>query len=164
MAIVVEDGSVVTGANSYVSRADVIAYAAARGVTLADTTVTDGYLLKAADYLESLAEQLKGERYSRDQPMCWPRSGVSIEGYDWDDDEIPRQLISAQCALTVEISQGIDPFNPEAVKGPITQESVVGAVSVTYASATSSKVRKDTNSRALVALLLKRNGFNVVRA
>ena len=33
MAIVVETGAIVTSANSYVSRADVIAYAAARGVT-----------------------------------------------------------------------------------------------------------------------------------
>lgn len=164
MAIVVEDGSVVTGANSYVSRADAIAYAAARGVTLADSTATDAYILKATDYLESLADQYQGERYTRDQALCWPRAGVSIEGYDWDQDEIPRQLIAAQCALIVEISQGADPFNVEAVKGPITQESVVGAVSVTYASATSSKVRKDTNSRALITLLLKRNGFNVVRA
>lgn len=164
MAIVVEDGSVVTGANAYVSRADVIAYAAARGVTLADSTATDAYILTATDYLESLAEQFKGERYSRDQSLCWPRYGVSIEGYDWSEDEIPRQLVAAQCALVVEISEGADPFNVEAVQGPIIEESVVGAVSVKYASATASKVRKDTSSRALIALLLKRNGLNVVRA
>ena len=164
MAIVVEDGSIVTGANSYVSRADVIAYAASRGVTLADTTATDAYLIKSCDYLESFADKFKGERYSRDQALCWPRAGVEIEGYDWSEDEVPRQLIAAQCALVVEIHAGSDPFNPDTVQGPIVEETVVGAVSVKYASATSSKVRKDSSSKTLINLLLKRSGLFAVRA
>lgn len=164
MAIVVETGAIVTSANSYVSRADVIAYAAARGVTLADTTATDALILQATDYLESLADRYIGERYSRDQALCWPRSGVVIEGYSWDYDEIPRQLIAAQCALVVEINAGDDPFNATAKKGPITEETVSGAVTVRYASATSSKVSKDSNSRTLINLLLVRSGLTVVRA
>ncbi len=59
MAIVVEDGTVVAGANSYITRASAIAYAAARGVTLANTTATDAQVVKAFDYLESLRSQFE---------------------------------------------------------------------------------------------------------
>jgi hypothetical protein len=139
MAIVVEDGSIVTGANSYVSRADVIAYAASRGVTLADTTATDALLIKACDYLESFAKQFKGDRYTRDQALCWPRGGAVIEGYEWSADEIPRQVVSAQCALVVELNAGEDPFNPTAATGPVTEKTVARRChGSSYASATSS--------------------------
>lgn len=164
MAIIVETGAQVAGANSYVSRADVISYASARGVTLADTTATDQKILEATDYLESLASNYIGERMSRDQSLCWPRSGVVIEGYGWDGDEIPRQLVAAQCALVLDINDGADLFNVEAVQGPVIEESVAGAVTVKYASGTASKVRKDSSSRALINLLLRRNGLMLVRA
>ena len=118
MAIVVEDGTVVAGANSYITRASAIAYAAARGVTLANTDATDVLIVKAFDYLESMRSQFKGELVEYDQPAAWPRAGATIEGYDWSSDEIPRQVIAAQCALVVEINAGEDPFNPTAVVGP----------------------------------------------
>lgn len=164
MAIVIENGSIVTGANSYVSRTDAIAYAAARGVTLANAAATDAILVKACDYLESFRSRFKGSLTELDQPLAWPRSGASIEGYDWNDDEIPRQVIAAQCALIVEINAGADPFNPEAVVGPVVEKTVPGAVSVKYASATSSKVSKEAPSAAIIALLLNRSGLFAVRA
>lgn len=164
MAIVVEDGTVVAGANSYITRASAIAYAAARGVTLADTTATDVLIVKAFDYLESLRSQFKGELVEYDQPAAWPRAGATIEGYDWSNDEIPRQVIAAQCALVVEINAGEDPFNPTAVVGPVTEKTVPGAVTVKYASATSSKVSKSSSARTIINLLLNRSGLLVVRA
>lgn len=164
MAIVKEDGSIVASANSYITRAEAIAYAAARGVTLADSTATDALLIKACDYLESFRNRYKGERATDTQVLAWPRAGAVIEGYQWDSDEIPRQVISAQCALVVEINAGADPFNPEAVVGPVTEKTVPGAVTVRYASATASKVSKDAASNAIIALLLNRSGLLVVRA
>jgi len=164
MALTVETGAIVTGANSYVSRADAIAYASDRGVTLADSTATDAILIKAAAYLESYRNKFKGELVTRDQPLAWPRYNAVIEGFSWGHDEIPRHVINAQLAVTLEINAGDDPFNPTPTVGPITEETVSGAVTVRYASGTSSKVQKSRASDALVGLLLSRSGLFAVRA
>jgi len=166
MALTVETGAIVTGANSYVSRADAIAYASDRGVTLADSTATDAILIKAAAYLESYRNKFKGELVTRDQPLAWPRDDVVIEGFTWASGEIPRQVVSAQLAVILEVAAGIDPFNPPAAQGPVTQKVVSGAVSVSYAagSVSSIKVNKDREATALINLLLKKNGLYAVRA
>lgn len=166
MALIVETGAIVTGADSYVSRADAITYAANRGVTLADTTATDMTLRKACDYLQSFADLFKGERVTRDQPLCWPRNGAVIEGWQWDGDEIPRQVINAQLAVAFEINDGDDPFNPTPVSGQVTEETVSGAVTVKYAggSAGAQKVSKTRESMAQINLLLRRSGLVAVRA
>lgn len=166
MAIVVETGAIVSGANSYVSRADAIAYAASRGVTLADSTATDAILIKATDYLETFRNRFKGGLVDRDQPLAWPRFNAVIEGFSWDTDEIPRHVINAQLAVALEINAGDDPLNPSMQQGPVTQKSVAGAVSVSYAAGNSSsiKVNKDRESQALINLCLARSGLYSVRA
>ena len=55
MALVVEDGSVVSGANSYITLADYRAWANARGISASDSdTVLERYVLRAMDYFEQL--------------------------------------------------------------------------------------------------------------
>lgn len=164
VTLVVEDGSIVSGANTYVTRAEAIAYAEARGVTLAASSATDTLIIKACDYLESKRNQFKGWIVENNQPLAWPRSDVVIEGWEWGLDEIPRQVINAQLALVLELNAGEDLYNPTQHQGPITQETVQGAVSVSYASATSSKVSKERASDALVRLLLRQSGLMVSRA
>ena len=166
MAIVVEDGSIVSGANSYVSRADAIAYAAARGVTLADSSATDVLLIKSASYLESFRDKFRGVLVTRDQPLAWPRYDAVIEGFGWTESEIPRQVINAQLAVVLELNAGEDPYNYSTQTGQVTEKTVSGAVTVRYAagSAGSVKVSKDRESQTLIALLLNRSGLFMVRA
>ncbi len=166
MALIVENGTIVSNADSYVTRAEAIAFAANRGVTLADTDATDAICRKAAAYLESFRSQYKGEIVERDQPLAWPRDDVVIEGFTWASGEIPRQVVSAQLAVILEVAADIDPFNPPAAQGPVTQKSVAGAVSVSYAAGStgSIKVNKDREATALINLLLKKNGLYAVRA
>lgn len=166
MALIVEDGTIVTGADSYVSRADAITYAANRGVTLANTDATDIIIRKACDYVESFAARFKGTQVERDQPLSWPREGANIEGWDWGGDEIPRQVIAAQLAVIIEVNAGVDPYNPTPVAGQVTEKTVHGAVTVKYAagSAGSQKVSKGRESMTLINLLLNRNGLTAVRA
>jgi hypothetical protein len=165
MSIVIEDGTLVSGANSYVSLTDARAYAVARGVTLpADNDDAEAVLLKAVDYLESFDSRYKGERVDRDQSLAWPRSGVTIEGFEWDSTEIPRQVLNAQLALVVEINAGEDPFNPSSATLPVVGERVEGAVAVQYASPGQSlKVSKTQPSRTHINLLLDRSGLFAVR-
>ena len=72
MAIVVENGSVVSGANSYISLADFKLYAAARGITLPADATVEAYLVKSTDYLESNRNRFVGTLTDRDQALSWP--------------------------------------------------------------------------------------------
>lgn len=164
MAIVVENGSIVANANSYVTRADFITYAADRGVTIANTAASDVYLIKAAQYINDHEDNLKGTKTDRDQPMAFPRSGLEIEGWYWTNEEIPRQVILCQYAYALDVAAGIDLWNRPKNPGltPKTQ-TVVGAVSVTYAIGDGGqKLSRTSTADALLASLLKRNGLQSV--
>ena len=106
MAIVKEDGSIVAGANSYVTEAELTAYATARGVTL--TTDTEQLLIRAMDYIESL--QFIGIKLTEDQPLQWPRSDVFIDGYLIDFDEIPTELKNGLMQVAMAIDNSQDPL------------------------------------------------------
>jgi len=108
MAIIVEDGSIVAGSNSYITEAELATYAGDRGVTIAGTPAE--LILKATDYLETLS--YKGNRYTKDQSLQWPRSNVWIDGFSVDVDEIPEDIKTAQLALALEIDAGNDPLAP----------------------------------------------------
>lgn len=163
MAIIVEDGSIVANANSYVTRAELIAFAADRGVTVTDDATADGYLINATDYLESYAERFKGSRVSRDQSLSWPRSGVVIDGFEWAETEIPRQLELAQMLVALDIRSGVDPLNP-AASLPVIKERVEGAVEVQYATPASSafKLSATSKAQALINSLLVSSGLGIV--
>ena len=149
MAIIVEDGSIVAGANSYVSIADTRTYALARGVTLSAVDAeVEQLIIQSMDYVEGLA--FIGLKSTEDQPLQWPRSNVVIDGYFVDTDEIPTELIKGQNETILSINNGEDPLADIARA----QESVkVGSLSVKYTSGSSTTlVRKTTNAfRKLLA-------------
>jgi hypothetical protein len=97
MALIVEDGTQVAGANSYVSDAEYVAYASARGKTIASTaTLREIELIKSMDYIESHRRQFKGQKVAFDQSLQWPRYSVFIDGFSIDSDAIPDELKNAQ--------------------------------------------------------------------
>lgn len=164
MTITVETGAIVANANSYVSLDDARAYASGRGVTLSAVDATlETVVIKAMDYLESFSNRFKGDRVQRDQPLSWPRTGVTIENWSWSHTEIPRQVINAQLALILEINAGEDPLNPPAAALPQVRKKV-GPIEVEYANPTTvSKVTKTAASSALINLLLRNSGLFAVR-
>lgn len=107
MALVIEDGTIVTGANSYIDIPTAKAFAEARGVDLGtDDVVTEQRLLIAMDYLESL--NYKGTRTDPDQQLlAWPRVGVTFDGRTFGQNTIPNQLKSAQAQLAIEQFNGV---------------------------------------------------------
>lgn len=107
MTIIVEDGTGIANANSYVTRAELIAYAVARGIVIADAPASDVFLINAMDYLESLRLRYVGTRTYDDQILSWPRTGVTIDGIDLDENEIPAQLKNAEMQLAIYASQGV---------------------------------------------------------
>lgn len=128
--IVVEDGTGVECANSYVLGDDVRAYCLARGFTLtpagddfAGDTVLLPFVVAATDYLDSLCF-IGRKKY--DDGLAWPRVtafvgwgfGSSYEGIAptfplLNGTTIPTQLKKAQMQLVVEQLRGIV-LNPSA--------------------------------------------------
>lgn len=106
MTITVEDGSIVTGANSYVSETDMIAYAAARGVTI-EVAEAEQFLIVCMDYLETRLYQGSQVSFGT-QPLSWPRNGVYIEDNLLDNDAIPDRLVNALNQLCIELKSGYD--------------------------------------------------------
>lgn len=161
MAIIVEDGSIVAGANSFVSRSEYITYAAELGVTVADDVAADIELIKAAQFIASFESKLKGALVDRGQPLPFPRKDLWVDGFSWLSTEIPRQVILCQMAVALDINQGVDPYNPPANPNRATRrEKIDGAVEVEYFGTDGGfKMSRTSTWAALLSSLMVNSGL-----
>jgi hypothetical protein len=94
--IIVEDGSVVAGANVYSTMAESNAYHDARGNTAwtgASEKKREEAKILATDYsIQMYRECWKGIRVAQAQTLDWPRSGVQTEDY-FEPDTEPRPYL-----------------------------------------------------------------------
>lgn len=125
MSIVVETGAVVAGANSFVSLGDFLAHCDARNRDYSSYSdeQQEAALVSFSDYLNSLP--WRGFKTNRANPMCWPRYGedlsgwneivqpasawlgvVDANGYIIGVAEIPAEVVDAQCEGAWLILQG----------------------------------------------------------
>jgi hypothetical protein len=121
MALSVEDGTIIAGAESYVSAADATTYHAARGNAAWTGTdaIKEAALLKAAAYLDGhYCNRFKGSKYQPlEQAMQWPRVGVFIDGHLLDAYTIPQRLKDAQCELAlIALSADLAPSVSAGIK------------------------------------------------
>lgn len=147
--IIIEDGTGTNpSANSYVTEAELTAYATNRGITLTGTA--SALLYSAMDFIE--LQTYKGAKTATTQPLQWPRTGVYVDGVLLASDEVPALVKELQYRVAIDIDQGADPngVRAQAVK----QETVVGAVSVTYQDNSS----VSTQSSQVSAILGKLTG------
>jgi hypothetical protein len=101
MSLIVEDGSIVANANSYVTVDEIRDYANDRGfnLSIADPVIVQNAIL-AMDYLQSKNYQgCMVEPLS--QPLLWPREDVFVNQNIFPSDQIPQQLKNAQIELTI---------------------------------------------------------------
>lgn len=162
MALTVETGAIVTGANSYCLRADYILFAASFGITIANDDAADVELLKAAQFIDQHEANMKGDRVQRDQPMSFPRAGVVIDNWSWSSAEIPRQVRLCQMQFALDIHDGFDPWNPAVNPNLVKKRTrVEGAVDVTYAVSDNAaqKLSRTSKADALLNSLLNRSGL-----
>jgi hypothetical protein len=136
MTIIVEDGTGVTGANSYVSEATLTTYATARGTTI-PTADREMYLILAMDYLESL--QFIGIKKfpTPTQILQWPRYDVVIDTYYVTANTLPPELIKVQCEIALAIYNGNNPLQ-DRPRHVISEK--VGTIEVHYSQGSSSIV------------------------
>lgn len=143
--IIVEDGTIVAGANSYITEAELADYATARGLTITPGD-EEMYIIESTDYLETL--KFIGTKMTRDQSLQWPRYNVAIDGWSYLPTDIPPQLKNAQLVIALSISQGNSPIaNIEAavkrVKADVVEiEFADGAVVNTFVPAISAALKK----------------------
>lgn len=132
MALVVEDGTGKSDADSYVSLAGARAIAAGYGMTLpADDTEAEVALRNGAGYVGLQEPSMCGRRVSASQSLAYPRQGVSLYGFALASDVIPPQVIHAQVVAAVEYGAGTDVR--ASSDGRVTEsERVEGAVTVSY--------------------------------
>lgn len=126
MPLILEDGTGVVGANSYITIDELRTYALDRGVPFTaaptDPAVTDPataiytpFLIRACDYIESKQSQFQGYPTTTTQTLCFPRSCVFIS---WNElPIIPLQLKSAQAQLVLEQLNGIALFPSQPGSG-----------------------------------------------
>lgn len=163
MALTIEDGSGVAGANSYIDVATARAYAAARGLTLpaADGDV-EALLIKAMDFIEAYRGDFQGRKTAATNPLQWPRTGVILDGYSLAEDAIPQVLKDAQAQLAID-AQNAD-LMPIGTGREIVMERV-DVVQVQYAESGSTNPQPIfTKAEALLKPLLKSGLFGSLRS
>ncbi|GAB6036136.1 hypothetical protein JCM15519_06950 [Fundidesulfovibrio butyratiphilus] len=126
MALTVETGAGVSGANTLADVARADAYFLARGLTTwaGEAAAKEAALARAMDWLNGLS--WKGCPVTYNQPLCWPRYEVPIEtgcsrsyyqdGFamgsgltgSWPSGEIPAQVLDAQCEAALRYLTGTD--------------------------------------------------------
>ncbi len=101
MALIKEDGSIVTGANSYADAADADAFQADRGRsswTDADDDAKDAALVRATDYIEGrFALSFAGCPIDDVQTLSWPRTEARYPATrnPFPIDEVPVDVVNA---------------------------------------------------------------------
>jgi len=150
MSFIPEDGSIVAGANSFISLADANTYHADRRSAATWTALTDAQkqaaLIEATSYINTF-RWASGSIINDDQALSWPRAGaVDREGRMFDSDVIPEQVKQATAELAYRIRSA------EVMGDQERQENAVkvGSMAVEY----DAYARRDTLYAFVERLLL----------
>lgn len=157
MALIKETGAIIDGANTYVSRAELISYAALRGVTLADVDATDVLAIKAMDYLALFDTKWKGELVDPGvQSLAWPRKGVYPvnSSTQFPDDQIPGQIQRAQCELALNVNAGTILLPTTSAETAFIKKEKVDVIETEYSEAVALKLMGLLPQMPLVDALL----------
>ena len=136
MALIVEDGSVVTGADSYISVTDATTYfdnhSAPTTWTSSNTAKKEGALRYATTSVDGMF-LFTGEVFSLTQPLAWPRSDAT----DYEDrtiatNTVPQRVKDATCELA--LLHLTKPLNQNYDRGGETKIEEVGPIKVEYFS------------------------------
>ena len=101
--LIIEDGSIVTNANSFATDEEFKTYANLRGMQLPATQPErESLLVLAMDYIFSIENDLQGYRTSDIQELPFPRSNVVLNYRYVADNAIPKTLKNAQLELALQ--------------------------------------------------------------
>lgn len=150
MALIVEDGTGKADATSFVSRAEYIAYGAARGVTIADADASDVDLVKAMDFL--LSKCFRGDPTVATQSLPFPRHVENFDGtLAFADDAVPTPIKRAQMDAALAVRSGVDLMPNVAASSSAVKREKVGPIETEYETA----MAYDTPSLPAIAAALR---------
>ena len=149
--LIIEDGSTVDNANSYVTDNEYKAYASLKGLSVAATQPErEANLLAAMDYLNN--SDYQGTRATKEQLLAFPRHSVWIHGWLFESDQIPQEIKNAQMEGAIYSTGSSLMINAE--ESNLASFSIPGAISESYHKGGSSvKVRLDRVNAQLEPLL-----------
>lgn len=136
MAVVVENGTGMSNANSYLSRDNANTYHADRLNDLwtdSDDAVKDAALIKATQFLDAeYGGKFKGSKKVATQALMWPRvEATDRAGDDVASDSVPQQIKDATAELALRaITTGN--LSPDEKRGGRIKSQTLGELSVTY--------------------------------
>lgn len=137
MPLIVEDGTGIEDANTYIDLADARALATLRGIDLSgDDAELSSQLVVAADRITSYEDRFTGRRATGIQGLSHPRKCSMRYGEAYPIDSIPKELKLAQITLADYIASGFDVWAPIDLEG-VTREKV-GPIETEYALAIAS--------------------------
>lgn len=162
MALILEDGTVVANAQSFVEAVDLAAYAALRGISFpALEADQEQLLIKGMDYLLNREGEFKGSRVSAAQTLPFPRSGVYIFDFPLDSTTVPEQAKNAQ--IEAALFENTDSLLKNITNKNI-QSSAVGSLRESYFNGGSWEVvRADRVNAQLTQLIENSSGITLVR-
>ncbi|SHG79618.1 hypothetical protein SAMN02745157_4855 [Kaistia soli DSM 19436] len=139
MTLIVEDGTGRADAESYVSVADAVAYASARGLTFqaAPAEAAEAALRRATAWIDATyAPRFSGARLKRRaQALAWPRAGA--EDADCNaiaSNEIPAEMITATSEAAVRELAKPGNLSPDLKRGGAIKRVKAVSVEVEYAA------------------------------
>jgi len=158
MTLVIEDGTIVTGANSYVTASEYQSWAdarfgGARPTAPADLVEAAKLILRAMDYFEG--RSFKGALVNNTQPLQWPRSSVVIDGYYVDTSVIPKEVKNSIYELAYAEELGNGELN---TVGRAVKKSKVEGIEVEYQDSAISTVINLATSKSMAKLVLSSTG------
>lgn len=131
--LIVEDGTGVSNANSYVTIEQARTFAAMRGITLpSEDEKLKTHIFDAMDFVEGYSARFKGRKLDPTQELQWPRCGVYLDGVELPYSPLPKALIDAVCQLTADSATG-GPLNGKTTSYAVKRTKVEG-LEIEYAT------------------------------
>lgn len=137
--MIVEDGSCIEGANSYVSLVYADDYFTQQGSAAWDSKSgidKERALVKASAYIDGVFKW-RGKRKTAEQSLSFPRT-LLIDDDGYTVDGIPDKLKRAVCEAAVVAASGTELFNIDNANGAVTSERI-GELSFSYDAAHKAK-------------------------
>ncbi len=123
MAIIIEDGTIVANANSFITVAEWETYLALYGKAATGSETDKETALIKSQRAISTRYNFDGTLVEQMQSTCLPRNwSRPIKGFTIANDVVPQDFKDAQAELAFDIQEGADPFADatQGVLGPLT--------------------------------------------
>ena len=132
MSLIVEDGTIVAGAESYISVADANTYHNNRDNTLwaeTETSAKEAALRKATDYMLQVCRmRWQGWKVSESQALDWPRNSVYVDQVINYNNQITAHLIPNN-VVPLEVKKACAEYALKALSGDLFADLTQGVTS-----------------------------------